>query len=45
MPRLAAFPKAFIDALCITGTMTIREWIEAGGYAGHRRPGVLHGLS
>lgn len=27
MPRLAAFPKAFMDQLCMTGTMTIREWI------------------
>jgi sugar phosphate isomerase/epimerase len=34
MPRLAAFPKAFIDALCITGTMTIRQWIEAGATLG-----------
>jgi sugar phosphate isomerase/epimerase len=34
MPRLAAFPKAFIDALCVTGTMTIREWIEAGASLG-----------
>lgn len=28
MPKLAAFPKAFMDPLCIDGTMTIREWIE-----------------
>jgi sugar phosphate isomerase/epimerase len=28
MPRLAAFPKAFMDALCVDGTMTIRQWIE-----------------
>jgi sugar phosphate isomerase/epimerase len=34
MPRLAAFPKAFIDALCVTGTMTIREWIEVGASLG-----------
>lgn len=30
MPRLAAFPKAYIDALCVTGKMTLREWIEIG---------------
>jgi sugar phosphate isomerase/epimerase len=30
MPRLAAFPKAFMDALCVDGTMTIRQWIEVG---------------
>lgn len=30
MPRLAAFPKAFVDALCVNGSMTLREWIEIG---------------
>jgi sugar phosphate isomerase/epimerase len=30
MPRLAAFPKAFVDGLCVDGTMTLREWIEIG---------------
>lgn len=30
MPRLAAFPKAFMDPLCVHGTMTLREWIEIG---------------
>ena len=28
MPQLAAFPKAYMDELCVDGTMTIREWIE-----------------
>ena len=28
MPRLAAFPKAFMDELCVTGAMTIRQWVE-----------------
>ncbi|GAB3936775.1 sugar phosphate isomerase/epimerase family protein [Larkinella terrae] len=28
MPKLAAFPKAFIQALCKDGTMTVSEWIE-----------------
>jgi sugar phosphate isomerase/epimerase len=28
MPKLAAFPKAFMQALCKDGTMTVREWIE-----------------
>lgn len=28
MPRLAAFPKGFMDELCLSGAMTIREWIE-----------------
>ena len=27
MPRLAVFPKAFMDALCIDGSMTLRQWI------------------
>src|SRR5215210_5263415 len=30
MPRLAAFPKAWLDDLCVTGTMSLREWIEIG---------------
>ncbi len=28
MPRLAAFPKAYMDQLCVDGTMTIRQWID-----------------
>lgn len=28
MPKLAAFPKAFMQALCKDGTMKISEWIE-----------------
>ncbi|WP_437191272.1 sugar phosphate isomerase/epimerase family protein [Planctomicrobium sp. SH527] len=28
MPKLAAFPKLYMDELCIEGTMTVREWIE-----------------
>jgi sugar phosphate isomerase/epimerase len=28
MPKLAVFPKAFMQALCKTGTMRISEWIE-----------------
>lgn len=28
MPQLAAFPKAFMQALCKDGTMRIAEWIE-----------------
>lgn len=27
-PQLAAFPKAYMEALCKTGKMTLREWIE-----------------
>ena len=27
-PKLAAFPKAYMDALCVDGTMTLTEWIE-----------------
>jgi len=27
MPRLAAFPKAYMDALCIDGSMSLTEWI------------------
>jgi sugar phosphate isomerase/epimerase len=28
MPKLAAFPKGFLDQLCIDGSMSIRDWIE-----------------
>ncbi|MEX2141031.1 MAG: sugar phosphate isomerase/epimerase family protein [Pirellulales bacterium] len=28
MPKLAVFPKAYLDQLCVDGTMTIEEWIE-----------------
>ncbi|MCI0335157.1 MAG: sugar phosphate isomerase/epimerase [Planctomycetes bacterium] len=28
MPKLAAFPKAYMDPLCVDGSMTIRDWIE-----------------
>jgi len=28
MPKLAAFPKAFMDELCVTGEMNIFDWIE-----------------
>jgi sugar phosphate isomerase/epimerase len=27
MPRLAAFPKAFMDELCVNGSMSIRDWV------------------
>jgi sugar phosphate isomerase/epimerase len=30
MPQLAAFPKAFMDQLCVDGTMTLGQWIELG---------------
>lgn len=28
MPKLAVFPKAFMDALCVDGSMDLDEWIE-----------------
>jgi sugar phosphate isomerase/epimerase len=28
MPRLAAFPKAYMRALCREGTMTLRDWVD-----------------
>ncbi len=28
MPKLAAFPKGFMDALCVDKTMTLFEWID-----------------
>tara|TARA_A100001391_G_scaffold184403_2_gene152260 strand:- start:343 stop:1239 length:897 start_codon:yes stop_codon:yes gene_type:complete len=31
MPKLAAFPKAYMHALCKDGSMTVTEWIELAG--------------
>jgi sugar phosphate isomerase/epimerase len=28
MPKLAVFPKAYMDPLCVDGSMTIRQWID-----------------
>jgi sugar phosphate isomerase/epimerase len=28
MPKLSAFPKAYMDPLCVDGTMSVRDWIE-----------------
>jgi sugar phosphate isomerase/epimerase len=28
MAKLAVFPKAWLDALCVDGTMTLAEWID-----------------
>ncbi len=28
MPNLAAFPKAYLDDLCVHGKMTVRQWID-----------------
>jgi sugar phosphate isomerase/epimerase len=28
MPRLAAFPKAYMDELCVNGSMSIRDWVK-----------------
>src|SRR5947209_12701192 len=27
-PKLAVFPKAYMDPLCVTGEMTLRQWID-----------------
>ena len=27
-PKIAVFPKAYMQALCKTGEMTVEEWIE-----------------
>ena len=31
MPKLAAFPKAWMDPLCIEGSMSLYDWIELSG--------------
>eukprot|EP01031_Cornospumella_fuschlensis_P009351 gene9351-11486_t len=28
MPKIAAFPKAYMQALCKEGTMTVIEWLD-----------------
>jgi sugar phosphate isomerase/epimerase len=33
-PRLAAFPKAFMDDLCVHRTMTLAEWIDLAATLG-----------
>ena len=33
-PRLAAFPKAYLHALCRDGSMTIADWIELAATLG-----------
>ena len=34
MPKLAVFPKAYVDQLCVDGSMTIRQWIELAATLG-----------
>ena len=34
LPRIAAFPKCFMDELCVTHTMTLERWIELGATLG-----------
>ena len=33
-PRLAAFPKCYMDQLCVHRTMTLFEWIELAATLG-----------
>ncbi|MDC0936468.1 sugar phosphate isomerase/epimerase, partial [Pirellulales bacterium] len=33
-PRLAAFPKAYVEQLCSPTGMTLREWIDLAGTLG-----------
>ena len=34
LSKIAAFPKCFMDALCVTRTMTLFEWIDMAGSLG-----------
>ena len=31
MPKLAAFPKAWMDALCVDGSLSLPQWIDMAG--------------
>jgi sugar phosphate isomerase/epimerase len=44
MPKIAAFPKAFIDELCITGAMSLRQWIELAASLGVDGLEFYHGF-
>ena len=33
-PRIAAFPKCYMDELCIHKTMTVPQWIELASTLG-----------
>ena len=28
MPKIAAFPKAYMNNLCVDGTMSVRNWLD-----------------
>ncbi len=34
MPRVAAFPKCFMDQLCVDRTLTLEQWIDLGATLG-----------
>lgn len=34
MPKLAVFPKAYLDQLCVDGTMSLADWIEIAASLG-----------
>ena len=31
MPKLAVFPKAYMDDLCVDGTMPVKDWLDIAG--------------
>jgi hypothetical protein len=41
MPRLAAFPKAFMQALCKDGSMKVADWIRLAGKLDIGRIGMV----
>jgi sugar phosphate isomerase/epimerase len=44
MPKIAAFPKAFMDELCVTGAMSLRQWIELAASLGIAGLEFYHGF-
>ena len=44
-PKLAAFPKCYIDEMCVQRTMSLGDWIETGATLGVDRRSGMEALS
>ena len=43
-PKLAAFPKCYMDELCVHRTMTLHDWIGMGATLGVENRVASRGL-